>query len=243
MLERLLGLVEQAHVLDGNNCLVGESLDQVDLLLRERPHLLAINGQRANHHVCLQQRQPHSSAGSKKSDRAQTQGVALSIRVIIGDVRDLYCLPDSEDATKTRLRSGTNLPGEEFASRLIAQPLRGDALEFVAFTAEHDPPVRRTQTRGIAQDHLEDRRHIRRRARDNAQDLADGGLLVEGFLALVEESRVFDRNHRLICEGRKERDLLLRERLGFEASARDHAEHLAFAQQRHRDYRAALPGY
>ena len=38
-LERLLGLVEQAHVLDRDHRLVGEGLEQRDLLVGERPHL------------------------------------------------------------------------------------------------------------------------------------------------------------------------------------------------------------
>ena len=39
-LQRLLRLVEQPHVLDGDHRLVGEGLQQLDLLLGERPDLL-----------------------------------------------------------------------------------------------------------------------------------------------------------------------------------------------------------
>ena len=38
-----LHLVEQAHVLDGDHRLVGEGRDQLDLLVGERPDLLAVD--------------------------------------------------------------------------------------------------------------------------------------------------------------------------------------------------------
>src|SRR4030095_8015813 len=38
LLERLFRLIEQAHVLDGDDRLVGEALEKLDLALRERPH-------------------------------------------------------------------------------------------------------------------------------------------------------------------------------------------------------------
>ena len=41
-------LVQQPRVLDGDDGLSGEIFDQVDLLIRERPHLLAIDADDAD---------------------------------------------------------------------------------------------------------------------------------------------------------------------------------------------------
>ena len=40
--QRLLGLVEQPRILDGDDCLVGKGLQESDLLVRVRPDFLAI---------------------------------------------------------------------------------------------------------------------------------------------------------------------------------------------------------
>ena len=62
LFQRFAQLVEQAGVLDGDNRLSGEILHQLDLLLGERPDLLAVNGDRADQLVSL-------SIGTKTSVR------------------------------------------------------------------------------------------------------------------------------------------------------------------------------
>src|SRR5262249_13692207 len=47
LLERLAQLVEQSRVLDGDYGLGGEVLDQLDLLVGERAHLMAVNADNA----------------------------------------------------------------------------------------------------------------------------------------------------------------------------------------------------
>ena len=44
----LAQLLEQPRILDGDDGLAGEVRDQLDLLVGERPHLLAIDGDRAD---------------------------------------------------------------------------------------------------------------------------------------------------------------------------------------------------
>ena len=48
VIRALTQLIEQPRILDGDNGLRGEVLDQLDLLLVERPHLLAIDRDRAD---------------------------------------------------------------------------------------------------------------------------------------------------------------------------------------------------
>ena len=47
-------LIEQARVLNGDDGLVGEIFDQINLLFSEWPHLLAIQGNRADEFVLLE---------------------------------------------------------------------------------------------------------------------------------------------------------------------------------------------
>ena len=47
---RCLQLVEQPRVLDRDDGLVGERLHQLDLLVGERPHFLAVDGDHADRH-------------------------------------------------------------------------------------------------------------------------------------------------------------------------------------------------
>jgi hypothetical protein len=54
LLQRFSQLVEQARVLDRDDGLVGEVLDQLDLLVSERAHLLAIDIDATNQVVVLE---------------------------------------------------------------------------------------------------------------------------------------------------------------------------------------------
>src|SRR5437773_9855996 len=72
-----------------------------------------------------------------------------------------------------------------------------------------------------SRDRVEYRLHIRLRLADYTQDLARGGLLLQGLgevaiagFQLFEQPYILDGDDRLIGEGLKERDLLILEGLG-----------------------------
>src|SRR5438046_5566037 len=85
--------------------------------------------------------------------------------------------------------------------------------------------IRRTgaaKLHGGRRDGVEYRLHIRLRLADYTQDLARGGLLLQGLgevaiagFQLFEQPYILDGDDRLIGEGLKERDLLIIEGLGF----------------------------
>ena len=58
----LAQLVEQPRVLDGDDGLGGEVLHQLDLLVGERPYLLAVDGECADQLVVLEHRTPATDA-------------------------------------------------------------------------------------------------------------------------------------------------------------------------------------
>jgi hypothetical protein len=65
LLQRFAQFVEQAGVFDGDDGLIGEVLDQLDLLVGERPHLLAVDHDRTDQLLLLQHRhEKHRPDGS-----------------------------------------------------------------------------------------------------------------------------------------------------------------------------------
>src|SRR5262249_52588831 len=100
LLQRFAQLVEQACVLDGDHGLSGEILQQLDLLVGERPHLLAIDNDYANRLVLLEHRRGQVAARRAEPDRGTRQ--KLPFRCPIGNVNGLL----SEDEMLEYTSSG-----------------------------------------------------------------------------------------------------------------------------------------
>ena len=107
-------LVEQAGVLDGDDGLRREILDQLDLFVGERPHLLAVNADYADQFVVLEHRHGNEGTGtadvSERSDRRITIEVGLGRSQII----DMHYLLRSCDPSRDCCgdRDGLPCPGE-----------------------------------------------------------------------------------------------------------------------------------
>ena len=81
LLQRFAQLVEQPRVLDGDDGLVGEVADQLDLLVGERPHLLSIDADRADQLILLEHRHV-SRVRAPPSSAIATPRVSLSLRLL-----------------------------------------------------------------------------------------------------------------------------------------------------------------
>ena len=68
-------LVEQPRVLDGDDGLGGEVLHQLDLLVGERAHLLAVDDDRADQLVVLEHRHGEKGARAAELDGATMRGL------------------------------------------------------------------------------------------------------------------------------------------------------------------------
>ena len=75
----LAQLVEQPRVLDGDDGLRGEVLHQLDLLVGERPHLLAIDDDGADQLVVLEHRH-----GEQRSARRRASPTVPALDLAIG---------------------------------------------------------------------------------------------------------------------------------------------------------------
>src|SRR5713101_6228485 len=92
-------------------------------------------------------------------------------------------------------------------------------------------------------DRIENRLHIARRARNDPQDLAGGGLPTERLrqvavagLQLLEQAHVLDGDDGLVGEGLEQRDLTFREAPNLGAPGADCADCHPFAHQRQGDH-------
>ncbi|MFY9600972.1 MAG: hypothetical protein WAR02_12120 [Pseudolabrys sp.] len=77
-MQRFPQFAQQACVLDGDNGLGREVLHKVDLLVGERPHLLAIHGNRANEFALLEHWHRHKGPRAREFDERNYAGVLLN---------------------------------------------------------------------------------------------------------------------------------------------------------------------
>ena len=206
LVERLLGLVEQAHVLEGDRRLIGERPQERDLPLAERPHLLAAQQDRSERlSFAIERRDEHGAM-------AETLGDVVAERVVRAggeQVRHLDRPLFEHRATGQRL--AVDRQRIDVAHEVGRRALRRQQAQRVAVGQVHRRHRRVAQPGRALGDRLEHRLHVGRRARDHAQDFADRRLLFERFLGLVEEADVLDRERRLVGEGLDQRDLLVGE--------------------------------
>ena len=73
---------------------------------------------------------------------------------------------------------------------------------------------------------------VRRRAGDDVEHVAYGGLIFERLLQLVEEAGILDCDHSLVGKGSDQLDLFLSKRLRRGLGHKDHPGDIALAQER-----------
>jgi hypothetical protein len=76
---------------------------------------------------------------------------------------------------------------------------------------------------------------IKRRSTYDLEHVGSGGLLLQGFTKLIEETRVFDSNNGLCCEVFYQLDLPMRKRPHLLAVDNEGADQLIFLQHRNRN--------
>ena len=201
MVERFLRLVEEPHVLDRDHRLVGENLEQLDLLLRERSNLLAADVDRPRAAVPRGGAAWRAPFGTRsRLAFAQPSGYSVS-----SAVRSSTWIVRRSSAARpfTVLRSrGRPLPDCQRRNRpamLSGQP------QHVAVDAEDHRVRCVAQPRGGPGNRVEHRLDVGGRARDDTEDVGGRRLLLERFgeltvarLQLLEQPHVLDRNRRLI---------------------------------------------
>src|SRR5215472_13386268 len=139
--EGLPQLVEQPGVLYGDDGLVGEILDQLDLLVGERTDLLAVDDEAADPFALFEQRRKHRRACATELDGGHRARVALDIvRIIphIVDMDDASGRQGSDRAgARTHASKGLTLP--QFGERR-RQIVNRDGAVSIAPSFSHSTP-------------------------------------------------------------------------------------------------------
>ncbi|OLB78216.1 MAG: hypothetical protein AUI16_04190 [Alphaproteobacteria bacterium 13_2_20CM_2_64_7] len=153
-------LVEQASVLDGDDCLGGETREKLDLLVTKRSYLLAINGYCANRLAFLEHRYGHIAA------RATQLGCVirekLAFRRGIGEADRLFRAEDVLECAASRQLMGSPLPHELGVGRRDVEFCRG--AERAVLIVEHHAELCFADSRGVLEHGLEYRLQRARRA-------------------------------------------------------------------------------
>ena len=163
-----LQLGEQAHVLDGDDRLVGEGLEERDLLVGEGPDLGSADPDHAERDTVAQERH-----GERRLDAVPGRGRLGVLRQSLREVPDMNRLAVDHRAAH---QVSPSQPAHRGHRR---RPEGGDEAEHVAVHAKHLGVVRAAQAGGIRGNGVEHRLSIGRRGRDHAEDLARGRLLLQ----------------------------------------------------------------
>src|SRR5262245_61076922 len=191
----LLQFLKQPHVLDSDDSLIGESLEQRDLLLRERTDFCTTNCDTPNGPALPQQwRYKH---GSSTSNLLRYP----SIRIFRFDLPQYVVYVDRLTVEHSPACRNASTEWYKFDGRHC--PVFRHDPKLITFRAFYQSIVCVTQSRSIFRNHIQHRLDIRRRAGDHAKNLTRRRLLLQRFLQLVEQSHVLDSNHRLVSEGLK----------------------------------------
>ena len=233
-----LDLGEQADVLDGDHRLGREGLQEIDLLGGEGPRRLpGVNRDAADRDSLPQHGHREHAAQSGALHAGQCVGGVLPH---VRDV-DRSAGQDRSPVGGGERRLHRVRPAQGFAA-LRARVVEGLEVDQGAVVGEDAAGVGPAQAPRVARDGGEDRLDVGGAARDHAEDLARGGLLLEGLgqlavagLELPEQARVLDRDHRLIGERPQQRDLAIGEALRLGAQEGDDPDRQAFAKHRHRE--------
>src|SRR5215831_2683650 len=227
-----LHLVEQAHVLDRDQRLVGESGDELDLPVRERLDVIALETDDGDHYAVAQQRNPEHRAIA--ADLLGLQHVVLGISQAIRQVNRFSLNRGSADQ---RAASRSYRMLKEVFDIVSPDVVGPHQVVFAVLQLEEKGMFRLAQARRCLQDGINYWLQLVGRARNDVEHVTDRSLIVERFLDLararlhlVEQPHVLNGDDRLVGEGGDEVNLLVGERAHVEADQNERADRDALAQ-------------
>src|SRR5262249_43190322 len=134
----------------------GEILDQLDLLVGKRPHLLAVNGDNTDQHAFLEHRDAENSPIAAERGRGDDKWIAFEVSLFLGDIgylRGSFGVgrgPERSIATRTDNRHAR--AGFGIGQRRV---VHGGDSEGVALAQEERSKLGLAEARRVRQDGLE----------------------------------------------------------------------------------------
>src|SRR5215470_7182459 len=166
-LERIFRLVEQPHILDGDDGLVSEGLEKPDLDLRKWPRLAARHGDGANRSPLTEHRHDEDTAPTDHPGDCRI--LVLRIELDVRDVDD-RAVEDGPPGDERAGRAG-GIDAMKLGETLGADVVLGGEVDSLAIEPKGraEDPV--AQVHGTPDDRVKDRLHVGGRATDHAQDV------------------------------------------------------------------------
>ena len=235
LLQQFTQFTEQPRVLDGDDGLGGEVRHQLDLLVGERPYLLAENVDGADQLVVLEHWNGEYAAIAAKFDRVEDEWMTVDVGLRCLDVGDVSDLFGDRDTAKRYVRRWPDWPVRKRLDISGRPIVVGNRPESVAVAEEQGAELGPADAHRIFQHGLKNRLKLAGRARDHSQHLRRGGLLLQQFAQFAEQPRVLDGDDGLGGEVFYQIDLLVGEPSDLLAINGEHADHFAVLQHRHAD--------
>ena len=234
-------LAEQACILDGDDRLLREVRNELDLLFGKGLDLLTEDRDGADQFVLPEHRHDDEGARASQVDVRAPYRVALDIGALGHGVLDLNDLPGSHDAAQDVERARLN---ERFTLAQLGECRRriveGHAARHLAFDQPHHSEFGAADARGVFEQFPENRVEIAGRGADDLENFRGRRLLLQRLAEIVgagpdfpEQPRVFNRDDRLFGEVRDEVDLLVAEKPYLPAGQRDGSNALLVLEHRH----------
>ena len=227
-LQRFASFVEQPRVLDRNHSLIGEGLQQLNMMGGKCAGLGAGDADDADRCPLVHQRGEQHAA-----EAAQPPEFLVGGRHVVGlGIGELNgrSLTDQRKGRKFGEWPRERRP-QRFVRRGIGWRIRHQ-MKLVADETQHRGRERAEQAFCAIRDGRKHRLHVRRRTGDDLQDLGRRGLPLQRLLRLVEQPCVLDRDHSLVGEGLQQLDVMVGERAGLNAGDADLPYRHALVHQR-----------
>ncbi len=218
---------DQPCILHRDDCLRGEILQQRNLLIGERPDLLAGRDDHPKKRVAFPQRHTQQSAVAAVFYRS-TRHWMLDLGQI-GNVHETR----AGHQWLAGWRVGTPVAVPQPVGERLRHSAHGDRPEMLVIIKKQTPLRGAAKGVRLLEYRIEYRGEVTGRTVDDPQYLGRRGLLVERLARLRNEPRILHRDHRLGGEVLQQRDLLVGERPDFLAIDSEGAEQGVIFAQRH----------
>jgi hypothetical protein len=184
LLQGLARFIDQPSILHRNDRLRSEILQQRDLLVRERAHLLPIDDEVTEKRIFFAQRHREQGAAAAQLDEIAADRVARPVGLVLCDICDM---DDRLAAQQTAMRvvrtDRMRSSSQELRKRRRCAADRG-RMDLLAIIDPKSPESGAAQLQRFVQHRVENGSEVARGAVDDLQYLGGRGLLLQGFVTL-----------------------------------------------------------
>src|SRR6516165_5644249 len=155
LLQRFAQFVEQAGVLDGDDSLRGEVLDQLDLLIGERPNYLSVDAEETDHLVFLQHGHPENGSLTTELDCGNGLGNAFQVRLLDREIGNMDHLSRLKHAGYGTVSSSPQGCAPAFLDQRLRCVMCGSELKRLPIAQVHVAEVSLAETGSVRKYGLE----------------------------------------------------------------------------------------